>query len=79
MVQLAEQFSNKTIILFDDDITFVKKYQKTFRLLGYKKIKVTSDINKINEEEFLVENCVYREKMRILLFLSGQKRMLNIY
>lgn len=74
LVQLAEQFSNKTIILFDDDITFVKKYQKTFRLLGYKKIKVTSDINKINEEEFLVENCVYREKNENFIILIRTKK-----
>lgn len=55
MVQLVEQFSNRTIILVDNNITIVKKYQNIFKLLGYKNTKGIIDIN-IIDDKFLVGN-----------------------
>lgn len=72
LVQLAEQFSNRAIILVDNDIIIAKKYENIFKLLGYKNTKGISDISKI-DDKFVAENCVYQKRNENFIILIRTK------
>lgn len=82
LMNLDEHFSNKKIIIYDDDVGLSKKYEKIMRLLGYNDTKVTNNITKINEEELKIgEHFFNKLSNNFIILVESQDKanyLLNI-